>query len=348
MLSAVSNSRQERGDRFFVADLGGTYLRCAFAAGGADLTSVARYRLNGEVGERGDELWDEVVANIHTYCRSNEVLAGRKAPLIFAFPGPVANGRAVCGAPTLVGRAMVPDLAAILAEALQREVIILNDVSAAAWYFAQKLQCDRFAVVTISSGIGAKLFDRRHPHGVFDELPYAGEIGHLVVDRTPDAPICGCGGRGHLGSVASGHGIERSARRLALLEPEQFAASACSTLFGALASSLNNEQHLVPAALIGDSWALGVIRETARPLATVLLTLVVGAGLEQIVFMGGFAQRLGNRYLSAVRTALRETADAGPAECDVEGMLSICGTDEEPGLLGAACYGFFRSGARHP
>jgi predicted NBD/HSP70 family sugar kinase len=336
--SATSINQRGGSVPFFVADLGGTYLRCALAGGGDGLTAVARYRLQETFGQRGDGFWATLVDDVGTFCYDNQQLADRDAPLFFAFPGPVTNGRISSTAPTLVGREKVPDLGLLLAQRIQRRIILLNDVSAAAWYFADHLQADRFAVVTVSSGIGAKLFDRRNPGGVFDELPYAGEIGHLVVDRTSDA-ICDCGGRGHLGAISSGRGIERAARRAGVREPEKFAASACSTLFRADASSMTNEEHLVPAALLGDPWALNVIREAVQPLAAALLTLVVGAGLERVALMGGFAQRLGSCYLSALRTAMVEAMDGGPAQFDVDDILAISGVDDEPGLLGAARYG---------
>ncbi|MGB6521150.1 MAG: ROK family protein [Candidatus Cybelea sp.] len=331
---------------FFVADLGGTYLRCAVAGEGGGLTVVARYRFPEEISERGDGFWAALIADVAAFCSDKRQLVGRDAPLFFAFPGPVTDGRISSIAPTVAGREKVPDLGSLLARRTARRVVLLNDVSAAAWYFAEELRADRFAVVTVSSGIGAKVFDRRHPGGVFDELPYAGEIGHLIVDRTSEA-VCDCGARGHLGAISSGRGIERAARRAATLEPEKFAASACSTLFRADAPRLTNEEHLVPAALLGDPWVLNIIREAVRPLAATLLTLIVGAGLERVALMGGFAQRLGSIYLSALRTAIVEASDAGPAQFDVEDLLAICAADVEPGLLGAARYGTLQSGILH-
>ena len=62
----------------------------------------------------------------------------------------------------------------------------------------------RFAAyVSLSSGIGAGI--------VVDGRPYrghagtAGEIGHVVVD--PQGPICRCGNRGCLETLASSHAL---------------------------------------------------------------------------------------------------------------------------------------------
>jgi glucokinase len=326
-----------------VADLGGTFLRCAVATDDDRLLDVRRLRLAGDVGARGHELWTQLVAMTAAYAREHANDLAPDDPLVFAFPGPVVDGRSPASAATVTGGRTVPDFASALASAAGRRVLLLNDVSAAAWYFAQRCAADRFAVVTISSGIGAKLFDRRHPRGVFDELPYAGELGHLVVDRSPDAARCDCGGRGHLGAISSGRGVERSARREALARPAAFAASACVTRFGASAQTLSNEEHVVPALLVGDLWACELVKRSVEPLARVLLTLAVGAGLERIALMGGFAQRIGAFYLTVMRDAFAAAGDCGPARPDAEDLFMLSQPGEEPSLLGAALYAHRRA-----
>jgi glucokinase len=330
-----------------VADLGGTFLRCALATDDGRLLDLRRLRLADDVGARGDALWPRLVESTAAYARAHETALAPGDPLVFAFPGPVVDGRFFpAGAPTVTGSGgAIPDLASALAAACGRPVLFLNDVSAAAWYFAEQCAADRFAVVTISSGIGMKLFDRNHPRRVFDELPYAGELGHIVVDRSPDAPPCDCGGRGHLGAVASGRGFERSARREALAHPAAFAASACVTRFGASARMLSNEVHLVPAVRAGDPWACDLVRRAADPLARVLLPLVIGAGLERIVLMGGFAQSVGPYYLAAVQEAFAAAGDCGPARPDVKALFALAREGEEPSLRGAAVYAQVRARA---
>jgi glucokinase len=303
------------------------------------LLDLRRSRLADDVGARGDEFWPSLVESTAAYVRSHANALAPDDPLVFAFPGPVVGGRFFpAGAPTVTGGGEVPDICSALAAACGRPVLFLNDVSAAAWYFAEHCAADRFAVITISSGIGMKLFDRNHPRGVFDELPYAGELGHIVVDRGPDAPPCDCGGRGHLGAVCSGRGVERSARCEALAQPAAFAASACVTRVGAAARTLSNEAHLVPAVRGGDPWACDLVRRAADPLARVLLPLVIGAGLERIVLMGGFAQNIGPRYLAMVQAAFSAAGDCGPARPDAEALFILARDGEEPSLRGAAVY----------
>ena len=71
--------------------------------------------------------------------------------------------------------------------------------------------------VTVSTGVGGGVIDRGRmllgTHGL------AAEVGHMVIDRRPDAPLCQCGNTGCLEALASGTSIARVARQLAT-EPE--------------------------------------------------------------------------------------------------------------------------------
>ena len=111
--------------------------------------------------------------------------------------------------PTVTGNDQVPDLRQMIARATGRACTLLNDVSAASWHFAVRLTAERFGVVTVSSGIGFKIFDRRLGACVNDD---AGEIGHLVIDESAGARRCECGERGHLAAFASGRAVEQAAR----------------------------------------------------------------------------------------------------------------------------------------
>jgi predicted NBD/HSP70 family sugar kinase len=313
-------------------------LRCGIADGQGELTSVERMRLRGDADSRGASVWHEIIEAISVYAARTAPLVSADAPIAFAFPGPVLRGRIPTAAPTVRGGpASLPDISGILAARTQREVLLVNDVSAAAWYFSERTRARRFAVVTVSSGIGAKIFDRAHPLGVFDDVPYAGELGHTVVDAAPDAVMCDCGGRGHLGAIASARGIERGARLRAREDPETFARSACA-LFGATADSLTNEAHLVPSIRAGDRWATELLRRSLVPLSRTLETLAVGCGLDEVILMGGFVQQLGDVYRCALRDILAGLGSRGPAKLDLDNLLRIVQPHDEPSLAGAAAY----------
>jgi predicted NBD/HSP70 family sugar kinase len=320
-----------------VVDLGGTYLRCGLVSPTDDLVLQERTKLGLGPQTRGNAIWATIVDNIAGFVSNHDAAIAHDIPVAIAFPGPVIDNRAAGQAPTVAGDGIVPDLAAMVRSRSGRDVVMLNDVSAAAWYFEARMHAERFAVVTVSSGIGCKLFDRGRP-GVVDDVPYAGEIGHLVVDRSADALVCDCGGIGHLGAISSGRGFERYARRAAQKDRVAFAASACAKQFGAVAETLNNETHLVPAIIAGDRWAAEVLALTVAPLAEVVGVMTIACGLTGLAIMGGFAQRLGALYQDTLSDALGTISDCGAARVGLGDFITLAEADAEPCLIGAARY----------
>ena len=92
-------------------------------------------------------------------------------------------------------------------------VAIDNDGNAAAiaeWKTGAAQGASYVVMLTLGTGVGGGL--------ILDGRPYRGatgsgaELGHIVVDL--DGPLCGCGGRGHLESVASGKAASLVAQEL--------------------------------------------------------------------------------------------------------------------------------------
>ncbi|QOJ14109.1 MAG: ROK family protein [Planctomycetia bacterium] len=86
-----------------------------------------------------------------------------------------------------------------LEERLRDPVFVETDVIAAAWAQWRALRSasnrsDRFVYISLGTGIGAGVVLEgeivRHTRGG------GGHLGHLLVDSSPDAPICRCGARG--------------------------------------------------------------------------------------------------------------------------------------------------------
>jgi C7-cyclitol 7-kinase len=322
-------------------DLGGTHLSCATSCDNGTLANYCKSRIRISLdGHEARGVWDDILSEMTAYIESVTGWIDRRSPVFLAFPGPIDAHQRIMNAPTVTGSQFaIPDLRTELMNLTARDVYILNDVSAAAWYFAERLKIGRFMVITVSSGIGSKICDQGHPEGVLDRLPYAGEIGHLIVDENPDAPRCDCGGIGHLGAIASGRGIERRAVRCAQRDIPSFERSACVRDFDASPTSLTNEQHLVPAAKARDEWALRVIRESTRPLARVLNCMVLGMGLDRIMIIGGFALSLGSVYLDLVCELMEECCDYPVLSSYIPGLVRLGDVNDEACLKGAAVYG---------
>ncbi|MGE5174323.1 MAG: ROK family protein [Betaproteobacteria bacterium] len=323
-----------------VIDIGGTHIRCALADENASLFHIQKKRAASFIhGHSPDRVWQDIIDIIAGYELSFKNMVPEEAPIVISFPGPIAHPSQILSAPTLVGKdAEMPDLQSEIAKRTGRTTYIINDISAAAWHISRTVTDDRFLVVTVSSGIGSKIFDRLHPHGVLDEAPFAGEIGHIKIDASPGALSCDCGGTGHLGAIASRRGIERFARSRAKHDKERFDQSACATLFHGAADTLTNEEHIVPAAKMHDAWALDIIRQCTGHLARVLLLLTAAQGLDRIVVIGGFALSLGPMYLDILRKEMLNNCDFETLSSTIPGLLVMGSAHEEACLQGAAVY----------
>jgi C7-cyclitol 7-kinase len=324
-----------------VVDAGGTYLRFGVAGDAGQLRNVSRCRIADFQSHAASALmWETILDQVASYVQSVEREDETGDAIVFAVPGPVAGNRRLIAAPTLIGadRDSIPDIARELTARTGRRVYLVNDVSAAAWYLGEHLESERFFVVTVSSGIGGKFFDRRHPERVFDAGAYAGEIGHIVVDAAAQAPLCDCGGRGHLGAISSGRGTERLARHLARSESELFRDSAIAQMAHADVGTITNEEHLIPAALQGDPWALSVIERAARPLAQALSALIASVGLDRVVVIGGFAQRLGAVYERMLSAHLSQLLDPSVFRLFAIGGVQVYADGEEVCLAGAGAF----------
>lgn len=230
-----------------------------------------------------------------------------------AFAGPIDPAGEVLAAPTLWGTRLERPypLARDLASAWPgARIALLNDVTAAGYRY-QRSSNEELCVVTVSSGIGNKVFLGGRP--MLGRSGAGGELGHLKVDDSPAAPLCECGGRGHLGALASGRGALEHARQ--------------RSNDAALTSG-----DLVAAFRRGEPWALESIACGARHLGRALASLHLGLGLERFILIGGFALALGEAYRQLV-------AEAAQASCwrgvSWQGRVELGVDDDLSGLIGA-------------
>jgi C7-cyclitol 7-kinase len=321
-------------------DLGGTHLRCASLNREHELVNFTQERIRSfREGLSASAIWNELLDKIVSYAANSANLVAEGAPLAISFPGPLQEDGSIVNAPTVTGSdEQVPDIRAELSRRTGRDVYLLNDVSAAALHLGQQCPWDRFLVITISSGIGSKICHRSSGKlTLFDRGPYAGEIGHLSVDESETAPLCDCGGKGHLGAIASGRGIEHLARRQALADSVAFSRSLCRIEFGATAATLSNEEHFVPSIRRRDAWALNVLEIACRPLAQVLNALILALGLQGVLVIGGFALSIGPIYPELLCNLLRRRNDYSPLVISPD-MVQLGELGEHACLRGAAEY----------
>jgi len=321
-----------------VLDVGGTTLRAAsYATAGDRLTNVTRLptpshwnMTNGTV----ETIWPHLRSVMQT--AGETALGGREPDVVcVAFPGPIDPRGRLLAAPTVWGSVdsvtfpLAEQLSAIWPKSL---VHVINDITAAGYGYVTAGR-EEFCIVTVSSGIGHKVFLDGRP--VTGPGGRGGEIGHLRVDHSPDAPLCDCGFPGHLGAVASGRGVLTSALRLAREFPAAFEASSLARGHGA--SSLSFDADALAAAFrAGDEWTCQLVATAAAYLGHALAAVHTIVGVEQFIIVGGFAFALGERYLHLL-------ADAAAGQCwDVgqqwRGMIAFGVEDDSSGLIGAGRY----------
>lgn len=303
---------------YLVFDIGGTTLRGALYDPGADVLLAAARRPTrsrwASPTTSSAVLREALVDDLRAI---GDRLLPRPATVSIGFPGPVDARGNVLAAPTIFGSSQEPGVLRSSLEAAwpSAEVLVINDVTAAGYGIARGAH-DDFCVVTVSSGVGCKVFLDGRP--IIGRSGRGGELGHLRVDPSSDANICECGGRGHLGGMASGRGALAIARRR----------------IGEGGASLTCEQ-LVLAFHRDDAVATSVITEAAGALGMAFAALHTAVGLERFVLTGGFAAALGDRFRRLVaHAAVAACWDLGQ---DWNDMVELHVSDDA-GLVGAGRY----------
>ena len=203
-------------------------------------------------------------------------------------PGQVDN---ISGSVRLAVNLGIDDQAFPLADLLSSTqgvpVLIENDVRAAAFGVFDKLRQSGddpgdLALLSMGTGVAAGVVIDGSIHRGATGM--AGEIGHVVVDRS--GSLCRCGQTGCLETIVSGPAIAAAWKSAGQQTP-------ASSLFAAAAG--------------GDAAALKLADAVTAHLATAIHWLAAAYDVDTIVLGGGLAEA-GQALLDAVRYALRTTA----------------------------------------
>jgi glucokinase len=218
-------------------------------------------------------------------------------------------------------------LAARLREVLARPVVIENDANAVAlgeYRYGAGRGVEDLVYLTVSTGIGGGIVLGgrlwRGSHGL------AGEIGHMVIRA--GGPLCSCGNRGCLESLASGLSIARRAREAL---HQQGPSTHLRTLTGGRQDAITAEM-VFRAARAGDPLAEGVVRAVAEDLGLGIAMLCSVVDPARVLLGGGVA-KAGEQLLAPVREAFRR--HAFPLLADHVEIVPAEYPDDG-GLLGAA------------
>jgi len=233
-------------------------------------------------------------------------------------PGPVHRPTGELGDSTILPGWVGVRAADAMSEALGHPVEVENDASLGAlgeWMWGAGRGAGDLAYLKLATGIGAGLIVRGRPYGGSGGT--AGEIGHTII--APDGPICRCGNRGCLETLAGSEAILASLRGTlenpslpAVIAAARDGHAGCAraigdagaTIGGAVATLCNllNPERVVVG---GDLAAAGEM--LLDPLAAALRRGAVRSAADDVVVVPG---ALGDRaeVLGAVALVLRRGA----------------------------------------
>ncbi len=161
-------------------------------------------------------------------------------------------------------------------------VIVTNDANAAAigeMVYGGAKGMKNFVVVTLGTGLGSGFV--ANGELIYGNDGFAGELGHVIVNRT--GRICGCGRKGCLETYVSATGIKRTVFKLLAdhLENSEFRSISYNDL---------TAEMITRAALNGDTLAIEAYEYTGMLLGQALADAVTITSPEAIFLFGGLAK----------------------------------------------------------
>lgn len=201
-------------------------------------------------------------------------------------------------APNLPWKGIVP-LSKMFSEKLGIPVVLTNDANAAAigemTYGAAK-GMKNFIMITLGTGVGSGVV-------VNGELVYgcdgfAGELGHVIVDRSAEARQCGCGRKGCLEAYCSATGVARTAKELLTKRSDD------SELRSIPLDKITSKDVSM-AASHGDKLALDIYKFTGELLGRTCADFTAFSSPEAYVFFGGLT-KAGDLLMKPIKSAYDE------------------------------------------
>lgn len=317
-----------------VFDIGGTSLRGAIYCAQTETVSTRVVAPTPNQWSCPDlsvpQILEKVLREIQAI--SDEISALKSFSAVsIAFPGPIDSDGKIVAAPGIWGsnpNGSIDITTKLSSLWSNTPVYVANDLTAAGYRYLRS-DTDTFCLVTVSTGIGNKVFINGQPQ--LGRSGTGGEIGHLRVFFEDDAPLCDCGERGHLQAISSGRGALNHIKGVAVDQPHFFQKSSLYEMC-CNPQELSNVDVCI-AFREGDQFTVNVIEESIKPLARVLAALHMSLGLDRFIIIGGFAFALGEKYLSSLARTAQESCWNNHLNWD--DMLQFGADDDLSGLIGA-------------
>ncbi|HXZ41507.1 MAG TPA: ROK family protein [Terriglobales bacterium] len=342
------------GDEVIAFDLGGTWFRSALLNREGRLTGAQRIpsiNCRSMPGKWAGDIVDEIAAYVVRTAQSywhSALLAGRR-PAIAISMGAALNAHTgtILGSGPILGEDSTPfDLEQAIRRHLDGvSITIINDVTASLIAHSRLhslRHARRLALITVSTGIAARILNCSVPHVPVDPaLGTQGEIGHHPIAFSVDGHSlslkCECGGADHVNAFASGHGIKRVLDRARVIFPQEFQTSHLNNGNAGSEVSLN---VLAEGLASGDSLSRKLLNAITAPIAEAIKWhFMLDPEIDKLILTGGVCFLLREFYLSSVLENLMASrfypvtseAESFWAERVILGPIS-----DDAGLIGAA------------
>lgn len=190
-------------------------------------------------------------------------------------------------------------LAKMFSDRLGIPVALTNDANAAAIgemaYGAAK-GMKNFIMITLGTGVGSGIVVNGQV--VYGSDGFAGELGHVIVDKSSEARSCGCGRKGCLETYCSATGVARTAKMIV-------SSSERPTLLRNIPLDEITSMDVAIAAGQGDEVAKEIFEYTGKILGEACADFAAFSSPEAFIFFGGLT-KAGDLLMDPIKKAYDE------------------------------------------
>jgi glucokinase len=312
-------------------DLGGTDCKIGLVDRTGRVLAKGKFPTRAELGPDG--VLENIANEARKFLRDKANYA-QPGGVGMGVPGPMSSRHGIVyEAPNLPGWTNVPVAAKVSAH-LGQPVVLCNDANAAAWgeFWGGAPQRDvgvsSMIFYTLGTGVGGGII----LNGQLLEGPddTAGELGHMVIDTRPDAPLCGCGNRGCLEAIASASAVKRRVLELQAAGNTGLIQIPNGGDFGA--------RIVYEAAEKGCPIAKSIFHEVGEALGVAIANMINALNPEMIV-LGGAMAGAGHHILDPLRARAKANSFAKPFS---RVRIEPARLGADAGIVGAAGMAFRR------
>lgn len=309
-----------KDDYYIGIDLGGTNITVGMVDEKYEV--VARDKTKTKAAEGLEVVLDRLVKLTEDVIEGSGVSRKRIKGLGIGAPGAIDTDKGVVIKAVNLGWDHI-ELADILEKRLGLKTVLDNDVNVGTWAEARvgsARECKDVLGIFVGTGVGGGLIINGKLHGGFFDT--AGEIGHIVIDRS------GGPGKRTVEDLASRTSVVKQICH----EIESGRGSVLEELYRKNPTEIRSKK-LSKAFAAEDEVTHEVIRKAAEVIGIAAATVVTLVGMEAVVIGGGLTEALDSRWMQWVTESFNE--HVFPPTCrDCKILRSML--EDDAGLIGAA------------